>query len=372
MTGPALSTAPPSFIDRDAAAVERDIIAQFETLLGRTLQPAQIERVLVDVITYREMLLRLAIQDAAEQNTLAFARGARLDFLAEIVGASRLPARPATATLRFTLAAAQGVAITIAAGTVVSTADRQAQFATTAGLEIPAGETFGDVVALATVPGIAGNGYLAGAIAALSAPISLVSAVANLGVTVGGADPEQDDALRARVQLAPNQFSVAGSAEAYQFHALSVSPSIVSVAVTSPIPGIVHVTVLTNTGLPSDDLLEQVRLALSDEKIRPLTDRVYAVAPTRVAYTIDATVRLYRSADLSTTTATVAKAAAAYALDRRQGLGRDVVPSQIVAALSVPGAYAVTLAAPAQIDVGDTEWADCTAITIVIGDPADG
>ncbi|EFG8170158.1 TPA: baseplate protein, partial [Escherichia coli] len=43
---------------------------------------------------------------------------------------------------------------------------------------------------------------------------------------------------------------------------------------------------------------------------------------------------------------------------------RDIVPSQIISALSVSGVYQVELVTPALRVVAENEWANCTAITL--------
>ena len=52
----------PSFVERDAAAVTAEMVAMFEAMTGRTLYPAQPERVEIDLVAYREMLVRIGIQ----------------------------------------------------------------------------------------------------------------------------------------------------------------------------------------------------------------------------------------------------------------------------------------------------------------------
>jgi len=78
-------------IPDDPQAVTSEIIAAYETATGKTLYPAQIERLLIDLIAYRETLLRAAINDAARQNLVRFARAPMLDYLGELVGVARLP-----------------------------------------------------------------------------------------------------------------------------------------------------------------------------------------------------------------------------------------------------------------------------------------
>ena len=69
-----MSLPEPSFIDRDPQAITTEIVAQYELLTGKTLYPAQVERLLIDVIDYRETLVRIGIQEAAKQNLVAYAR----------------------------------------------------------------------------------------------------------------------------------------------------------------------------------------------------------------------------------------------------------------------------------------------------------
>ena len=48
-----MSLPEPSFIDRDPQAITAEIVAQYEQLTGKTLYPAQVERLLIDVIKGR-------------------------------------------------------------------------------------------------------------------------------------------------------------------------------------------------------------------------------------------------------------------------------------------------------------------------------
>jgi phage-related baseplate assembly protein len=363
----------PDFIDRDPIAIERDIVTAYQTMTGRTLQPGQIENLLIKVLAYRETLVRTQVQYAAEQNLLAYASFPMLDFLGEIVGVTRLGPQAATATIRFTLVGAEAAAVVIPVGTRVRTTDEKATFLTNDELTIQAGLLTGDVLATADTTGPANNGYIAGTISSLIDAIAFVASGVNTTESFGGADQETDDRLRDRIQQAPEGFSVAGSIGAYRFQALSVNSTIVDVSVSSPTPGNVEVVVLTSAGLPSDDLLAQVLAALSADKVRPLTDTVAVVAPTEVAYGITATIGILRGADAASVMTAAQAAADAYAADRRGALGRDIVLSQIITALSVPGVYRIDLVAPvANVDVADDHWANCTAIALTQGATYDG
>ena len=76
----------PDFIERDADKITAEMIAQYEAATGKTLYPGQIERLLIDLIAYRETLVRTAINDTGRQNLVAFSRAPMLDYLGELVG----------------------------------------------------------------------------------------------------------------------------------------------------------------------------------------------------------------------------------------------------------------------------------------------
>lgn len=106
----------PEFVARDPAQIVADVVADFERETGRTLYPAQVERLLANVLAYRESLLREAIQDAAKQNLLRYARAPALDMIGELLGVARLEGegddalreRIALAPERFTTAGSVG------------------------------------------------------------------------------------------------------------------------------------------------------------------------------------------------------------------------------------------------------------------------
>lgn len=368
-----MSLPEPNFIDRDVIAITEEMVAQYELLTGRTLQPAQVERLVIDMIAYRESLTRIAIQEAAKQNLVAYARYPMLDYLGELVGVTRLPAQPARTTVRFTLVGLQTFDVSIPQGTRVKSADGKMTFSIDQAAVVAAGTLTVDVPATALAAGILGNGYINGAIKNIVDQVGLVESASNVTVSLGGIDEEDDDRLRERIKEAPEHFSNAGSVGGYRFFAASVSQEIIDVAVTSPTPGVVNVYLLTKTGSPSDDLLALVTAALNAEKVRPLTDQVNVLAPTRIPFTIAATVVVYAWADQSIVTATIQANLASYADAMRSKLGRDIVPAQILALVqSVYGVYNVSLTAPTMTVNDPFAWSDCTGISFAITGTVDG
>jgi len=370
----------PVFVD-DAdglspSAVLADMIAAFELAANRTLQPAQPERLLVDLYAYRESLVRLAIQYCGLQCLVAFAAFPALDYLGQLVGVARAAAQGAVVTLQFTLAQVLSVPFTIAAGTLVGTSDGQFQFATGTGATIPAGATTATVNATCTTPGSGANGYAADQVNVLLSPDALVQSVTNAGPSAGGTDAETDDRLRERIQAAPNSFSSAGPAAAYRFFALSASPEIVDVQVTSLNPGEVDVYILTgpvtqpaappnSAAIASAALRTQVWNALSADEVRPLTDTVYIWAVTEVDYQIQANIEVYSDADPTQVLAAANAAAQQWAAGLAARVQRDIVPEQLEAVLgALPGVYRCQVNSPVYTPLQPGQWANCTAINL--------
>lgn len=371
-----MALAEPDFIDRDPAQITSEMIAQYEAASGKTLYPAQAERLLIDVFAYRENLVRIGIQEAAKQNLVAFSRAPMLDYLGELVGVKRLPAQAAQTTLQFSVAKAQKRNLLIPQGTRAS-ATNSVMFAIDDDVLLPAGNLSVAVTATCTSAGVVGNDWQPAQISALVDNVPGVDLqVTNTTATAGGCADEGDEALRERIRLAPESFSNAGSYGAYRFHALSVSQSIIDVAILGPDEGLqegcVEIYPLTQNGLPSDELLAQVVHDVSKEKMRPLTDNVSAKKPLCVAYQIRAQLTLFMTADQESTLVAARNAIAVWVADRERHLGLDIVPNQIIKVLQVAGVYDVKLDGPLKRELATHEWAQCTAIDVTIAGVSDG
>jgi phage-related baseplate assembly protein len=90
---------------------------------------------------------------------------------------------------------------------------------------------------------------------------------------------ESDDAFRLRIKARIAAFSNAGSKEHYRFHALSSSPHVKDALASSPEPGIVKISILSDSedGQASEELLEIVRDYINRDDIKMLTDTVQIV-----------------------------------------------------------------------------------------------
>jgi phage-related baseplate assembly protein len=337
----------PQFLSLDGEQIVSELIQIYEGITGRVLQPAQPERLLINAFAYRELILRQQIQNAALQTLVSFASAPALDYLGELVGVQRLSASAASCTLRFTLISGHG-GVVIPAGTRVASQDGKVIFRTAENADVNAGVNTSDVLAFADNIGAIGNGYAAAEIIEILDPQPFIVSASNLSVTSGGADAETDDELRARIKLAPEQFTTAGSVGAYQFHAKSASPAILDVAVTSPSPGLVNVYPLAEGGLPtSSAILNLVAAACNAERVRPLTDTVAVLTPTAVTYDVEVEIECYNTANTTVIQEQIEAALQAYCDGRTRQIGKDITRSQIIGLCMVDGVYDVTVVEPA-------------------------
>lgn len=354
----------PVFVERDPAAIMAESRVQLEAILGRELQPAQVEQLMLQFIVYRETLLIERFNAGMRQLLYQFSTAPVLDYVAGLVAVERLPAAHAGCTVRFTLIAGHGVVL-IPAGTRVATSDNKMIFETPDDVAVSPGTNQVDILVTAQTEGKAGNGYSVGKVTKILDPLAFVSTVHNLDVTGGGSDEETDEQLRERVRLAPSQFSTAGSRGAYEYHAKSANAAITDVSISSPIPGTVLIVPLTESGETPQQVITDVYGVCSAEKVRPLTDTVIVAAAVRVDYEITINVTILEDRDATTAWTEILNSLNEYAIGKRRKLGLDVVRSQILKIAKIESVYDVEVLTPAaNVEISAGEYANCTGITV--------
>lgn len=293
---------PIKFVDYDAENIISNLVAQFEAVLGETLQPSDERRLFINALAQVIVGINANINDTGNQVLLRTARGEALDAIGEWWGVERIGAKSAHTKLNFTLSVEQGTAYVIPSGTR-ATPDGKIYFATTEALIIPAGSKEGTVEAICLTEGVAGNGYTSGQVKYIVDNVPFLASVSNTETTSGGADEEADDSLRERIRLAPESMSTAGASAGYEYFARSGSADVGDVVVYSPVndesltdeeraagAGRVYIYILKSDGSipdPSDKILQDVTNAVTAKNVRPLTDLVIVSAPETVAYTIN-------------------------------------------------------------------------------------
>lgn len=355
----------PHYVDRDPRVILRECIEQYEAAAERSLSPADVERLVIDLIAYRETLVRIAIQDAAKQNLLPYARYPMIDLLAQIVGTGRLPAQPASAPMRATVTPSPTLR-TVPAGTRIRSKDRKAIFAVLADITIGVDASFGDGVVVCETAGLVGNGYAEGQISELVGTLSFAATFANTAESSGGTASEDTERLRARIPQALDERAAAGPKEAYESIARSAHQDVLDVVAQSPSPGNVRLAVLVREGGSVPTVLAAVEAAASADDVRPFTDTVFVQEAASVAYTIEAELTLKAGLTSEEETATLAAAQAAaeaFAAERASGLGRSVIVSRVYVVLSVDNVEGVSLTSGGVV-VAEDEWAECTLIDL--------
>ena len=179
-------------------------------------------------------------------------------------------------------------------------------------------------------------------------------------------DGEQDDAFRERGRLAPYGYSTAGPNKAYEYHARSAHGDVRGARVDSPSPGVVRVTVLSgvDAGVPSEEVLAAVRLALSAEDIRPLNDTVQVDAAHAIPWQLTARLHFASGAAHEPSLQAALEAVSTYAQAQHK-LNTTVRRNMIIAALGVAGVSDVELLSPAaDIEAVPQGAAYCTGIVL--------
>lgn len=362
----------PNFIERDIDKITTEWIALYEEKTGKTLHPAQVERILIDVGVYRENLLRIKIQEVAKSNLLNYAPMEVLEHLGELVGVTKLLGSGAKTIFRFELSEPITSNLIIDAGTEIETFDGKYTFQTDEDCIINAGGTFVDVSGTCITNGSGANNYEIGKINNLLTPLDYVDNAYNIQTSYSGADDEDVENLRERIRLAPESYSNAGSKGAYRFHTLSAHQSVIDVEVLSSSAGVVDIYPLVESGNPTPEMIQHISNYLSSEKVRPLTDKVVVHSPEKINFSITAILYLYLDADLNTVQTLVNERLNEYKKELATKLGKDIVPTQIIAILnSIYGVYKVDLISPAFQKLATHQWANLENFNITFGDRAD-
>ena len=356
-----------SFIENDTLdAMMQRLVGNYEKrykeVTGKTVSlgaadPARIQLYAVALDLYQ---IEQYVDRAGKQDLLKYSYGGFLDNLAAGRRVTRRPAASARTTLRFTLSATKTYASAIPAGTRVTNGDG-VYFKTLEYSEVPAGDSYVDVEAECTTPGVAGNGFLAGQVNLLADPLPYVEKAANVSTSEGGTDLEDDLSLAERTYLAPSGFSTAGPQDAYTYWTKTRNTDVGSVRpVSNQAAGTVTVYVLMRDGtLPGAEVLADLTEFLKDREIRPMTDLVTVSAPTVKSFSITLTYYIARSnqASAAAIQGRVDAAIADFITWQTTEIGRDINQTELIRRVREAGAKRVAVTAPEFTTVAATEVA---------------
>lgn len=356
------------FAEKDPDTISLEILSLFEQFTERTLSRADPVRLFLNAITLIIIQQRNLIDWAAKQNLLAYASGNYLEHIGALLGVFRLTPTNSSCTVKFSVETPFSNDKVIPAGFRVSAGEDV--FALTDDCTLLAGETeaYGTVRAENSGSGL--NGILPGEISKLVDILPFAAKCENTTVTSGGSDSESDEALRERIQIAPESFSCAGPKHAYDFYARTANSDIADVAVIGPPviePGHVDVYVLMAGGeLPSEEVLAQVLEVCSRDDVRPDTDFVSAKCPEAVNY--DLNVKFWvdesKSSSALLLASQVEAAARGWVSWQGTALGRDINPSELVHRMIEAGAKRCEVISPEFRVLKDWQAGVCGEVSI--------
>ncbi len=166
---------------------------------------------------------------------------------------------------------------------------------------------------------------------------------------------ESNEAFRYRIQLSNRAKNTAGSADDYEFWALSADGRVKSIATDSP-QGTLTVTVSVlsheGNGAASAELIKLVEDTLTPKGTRPLSDEVVVQSAMINEFAVVAELELFSGPDESEVIKAAREQLDKWLADSyRQGM--DLTLDGFYASLRVPGVYKVHLTSPAADIIND-------------------
>jgi len=176
---------------------------------------------------------------------------------------------------------------------------------------------------------------------------------------------EQDEPLRRRIRARIMGFANAGGAAHYRYWALSASLEVADVAIDSPGPGRVRISVLPieHSDTVPEALLDTVRATVLRDDVRVLTDTVEVVPVSRVPVTVTAQIWLYPDTPMAVFEGLAYRLS--QSMTKEAVLGWDLTRSWLIGELQQPGVHKVELAEPAiDIRIHSTQAVRMTSLAL--------
>lgn len=180
---------------------------------------------------------------------------------------------------------------------------------------------------------------------------------------------EAHDALRERVQLVYEGLTTAGPRNSYILHARNASGRVADATAESPAPAEVVVTVLDleGTGLAPPELLEAVRLHLSEDDVRPVADRLTVQSAQILTYRVEALVYMSGTGPENEAILAECEQRLRAWVNPRRRLGLEVARSGVDAQLHIAGVGRVELVGWSDIRPTKAQAAWCEDISVTRG-----
>lgn len=352
----------PDFVTVEAQLLLDRAISFFEAGTGRTLSPSQVEMYLLETIAYMMSVRGGEEQLALENGFVAYSRDKWLDLHGADRSTPRLEAVPATTTLRFSRIGPAVSRIRIPAGTRVSDAGGQVQFATQELAYIEAGQAQIDVSAASLALGMGSNNYPIGALSIIIDTVPGIASVTNLTVTGAGAEREETARYRVRVALAFERLGDGLTQERYVSDVLAWNARCIDVDVQRPQAGHVNIYPLMDSGAPNPEEIASLQDDFGESNTHQ-GDFIQVFAPTAQVFAFELALTLSDPDAEAPATAAVQSVLDFWATT----LGGYFAPSELIR-VAKETVNVVEADIPNQILtlVADNSWRKCTITTVTV------
>ncbi len=347
------------FVSTNSAEILSGLIAKYEEITKRTLQPADPDRLFIAWVAAVFIQERVIINYVGNQNLPSRADGECLDYLGELFYDSYRPqAQAAKCTVRFTIVEPLGTAVLIPAGTRVTDRSNNLVWHTMRDAYIPIGNTSIDVTTICETVGTIGNGYAVGQINKLIDVdiIPYLVSCENVDSSVGGTEEASDEEYYNNMRASMDAYSCAGAKGAYAYYARKSSSEITDVVVNTPAPGEVAIYAVVDGGETAGEEIKSAILeTCSPGDVRPLTDKVSVRDVEMISYDIDLKyyVPLNSSCSYKEIEDSVNAAIAEYIRWQSLKIGRDINPSYLYGLLMKTGIKRIELTNPQFVSLRD-------------------
>lgn len=326
------------FVDTDSEKIVSELVEKYEEMTGRTLLPADPDRVFISWVAQLIVQERVLLNFAAGQNIPSRAIGENRDILGEFIyNVKRPQATPAEVDVRFEISAPQSSAVAVPKGTRITDKSQRLVWETLEDTAVPIGAVYANTRAVCQTVGELGNGFLEGQINTLIDVdnVPYYKAVTNVSTSSGGSETADDDTYYELMRQSLEACSTAGPKGAYEYHAKAVSTAIADVCAINPIdkPGHVEIYAIMTDGSIADSGTKQTILeACNDDKVRPLTDMVEVCDPEEVIFDVDLTFYVDQNTQkgIGDIQAAVNAAVTEFTAWQTAKIGRDINPSQLM------------------------------------------
>lgn len=336
-----------NFLDLDANEIKRDLKIAYEEIMNYKISAGDPAEDFINWLTYIMINLKNNINFSAKMNLLRFAKGEYLDALGEFTATHRLLEKEAECDVEYTFSQTFDEIKIIPKGHKIAYEDFIFEALENIVLEIGQIKTSGRVKSL--IAGATINDIEIGEINKIVDDMPYLLSVRNTTKTSGGADKEDDEPYRERIRLKPFSFSVAGPKGAYKYYTLTAHQDIKDAYIFTPedAPGIVKIVPLMKDGIElSDEIINLVKNILSDDTIRPFTDKVEVIRPQEHSYEINVKYWITKTINPLVVDDNIKKAVYDYVVWQKEKLGRDINPNKLIQLMILAGAKRVEILSP--------------------------